>query len=257
MCLVVRTPYNKYSSALGHRSWMAGTKKLMHNRNLQEFWDDHKKYIEKSKEAWKKEVYVNVETHYESERDERMRTMTSMQVYNQVKNWATTSKDKAEFTGEIGKLGALVCERYLDDVTERVGCKLKLMCRANCLPVLSCIAIEEEIQENMAACMMCDGNELEDIEHMILRCDAYKQHRERLFRVVRDNYLEREGMTIDNMNTNELMYVILGKVMSSKIAENNIDHAVKRFLKKAWRVRAKLTKLINDEFNRSDNINEE
>ena len=73
---------------------------------------------------------------------------------------------------------------------------------------------------------------------------------------MRDNYLEREGTNIDNITSNDLINVILGKVMNSKIAEINIDHGIKRFLKKSWRVRARLTKFIDDEFNRSDSIKE-
>ena len=42
----------------------------------------------------------------------------------------------ARSSGEIGRRGALVPEPYLDDRKEPVGRRLKLMCRAGCLPVM-------------------------------------------------------------------------------------------------------------------------
>ena len=49
---------------------------------------------------------------------------------------------------------------------------------------------------------------------------------------------------------------LLGARCSAKTAEDNLDHAVKRFLKKAWRERNILTKRLNEEFGRRDMVGE-
>ena len=56
--------------------------------------------------------------------------MKSMGRYGRTKNWERVDEDHAEFTGEVGRWGALVCERYLDDMKERGAASLKLQCRA-------------------------------------------------------------------------------------------------------------------------------
>ena len=53
----------------------------------------------------------------------------------QAKSMGLVDASRAVFTGKIGKLGALVIERYVDDVRDRLGCKLKILCRAG--PVLA------------------------------------------------------------------------------------------------------------------------
>ena len=54
--------------------------------------------------------------------------------------------------GEVGQRGSLVVERYLDDVKE-MGSRLKLMCRAGCLPVLSRVAWELDLNAVSALCV--------------------------------------------------------------------------------------------------------
>ena len=46
------------------------------------------------------------------------------------------------------------------------------------------------------------------------------------------------------MKTEEKIRVLLGKRIDSKVAEDNIDHAVKRFLKRAWRIRRRVTREV-------------
>ena len=82
--------------------------------------------------------------------------------------------------GEVGQRGALVCERYLDDMKERGGSKLKFMCRAKCLPLLDRICVELGIDRNNAICVMCDCAEVESLEHVFLRCSAYEKERGKL-----------------------------------------------------------------------------
>jgi hypothetical protein len=121
---------------VGRGSWMRGTMELMYDRGLAEHW--HSPYIcaDMEKEHWKLKVYENVERHHDGLRQKRMRQLSSVTMYNNIKQWGRVSEDNAEFKGEVWQRGALVCERYLDDVKQTTACKLKLMCGANTLPVL-------------------------------------------------------------------------------------------------------------------------
>ena len=57
--------------------------------------------------------------------------------YVRSKRWDKVEEEFARSSGEIGRRGALVPEPYLDDRKEPVGRRLKLMCRAGCLPVMT------------------------------------------------------------------------------------------------------------------------
>ena len=126
-------------------------------------------------------VYQSVEDHFESCRASRMQHMRTMSQFVHVKNWGVVDNTRACFRGEVGKVGALVPERYLDDTRERLACRLKVMCRCRCLPVLQRIASERSWDSSWARCMMCDSGEIESIEHLVLRCSAYQRQRERMF----------------------------------------------------------------------------
>jgi hypothetical protein len=72
-------------------------------------------------------MYEQVEEYYEQERGGQYATMPSVARYLGMKCWDRMSSDRAVMKG-----GALVVERYLDDVQERLGSRLKVMCRAVC-----------------------------------------------------------------------------------------------------------------------------
>ena len=46
-----------------------------------------------------------------------------------VKCWDKMDADRAVLAGEVNIRGSMVMEKYLDDVKERLGSHLKLMCR--------------------------------------------------------------------------------------------------------------------------------
>jgi hypothetical protein len=198
---------------------MKGTMYLLYDRNLIEHWFDPRYCANVKKEQWEEQVYECVEAHHDQTRQERMRLLSSCSIYNKVKQWGVVSADKAEFTGEEGKRGALVCERYLDDVQEQLGCRLKLMCRANSLPVLARIASEENWQKYIAVCMLCESDEIEDIEHLLLRCEAHAIHRHSMLRKVRDAYAHHNSNNFSSLSQTLQMHVLLGADAGSKEAE--------------------------------------
>ena len=119
------------------------------------YWQRPRSCLAPAKKDWKKLVSLKVDGYFEARREVQMETLPSMQIYTRVKSWGRVSADKAVFKGEEDKLGSLVPERYLDDTRERLGCKLKLMCRAGCLPTLQRITQEKGLQVQFARCMMC------------------------------------------------------------------------------------------------------
>ena len=67
------------------------------------------------------------------ERDHRQRaldgTSESWKRYQRVSNWGTVSEEAAVFIGEVGRLGARVFERYLDDRSDGEG-RRRGVCRS-------------------------------------------------------------------------------------------------------------------------------
>ena len=92
---------------------------------------------------------------------------------------------------------------------------------------------------------MCESGRVEDIKHFLLECEAYRRHRDRMMTKAGDHLPDdAEGRVVK----------LLGARCNAKAAEDNLDHAVKRFLKKAWRVRKRLTKKLNEELGRRDMV---
>ena len=77
---------------------------------------------------------VQVEQQYDRARACRMRRMDTMQVYQRIKRWEPCLEEWARTRGEVGKLGALVIEPYLDESSERLGRIILTQCRAGCFP---------------------------------------------------------------------------------------------------------------------------
>lgn len=238
----------KANGGAGALSWAKGTRDLLSRRQLAEFWVDTKKCCRDfSARDWKDLVYKRVEEASDASRHRRMCVMSSAANYRVIKHWGTVDAQHASFRGEEGKKGALVCESYLDDMRERLGSHLKMLCRMRTLPTLTRVTREAGVSQCYASCLMCESGELEDIVHVLLHCESYVAHRERMFRIV------KAGCEwFDAVEDTSKVCVLLGQRIGSKSAEDNIDHAVKRFLKKAWRVRRHLTASINAEFERND-----
>jgi hypothetical protein len=219
---------------------------------MAEYWSDPARCAQLSKDQWKSMVYDRVEAHYEEERGSEVALLPSLSRYVKVKSWKRMDDDRAEFKGEIGQLGALVVERYLDEVRDRLGGRLKLLCRAGCLPVMARVAWELGVNREQGQCLMCRQGE-EDIEHVLLTCQAYSQHREKLFTSVGRSYSRgNSGANILEAGADRLIQVLLGASAGCKLTEDEVDRATKRFLRKAWKARRGVTAAVNQEFGRMD-----
>ena len=162
------------------------------------------------------------------------------------KYWGKVGKTFSCFAGEVGRRGALVPEPYLDDRNKPIGRRLKLMCRAGCLPLGKRVAREAGLPAVHGICKMCNSGSIEDIEHFICDCEAYAQPRAKM--------LESVHFTPECLTRSDRLDVILGRSTGSSKTDDKIDMAVKRFLKKAWRTRKWLVLAINEILDRNDTL---
>jgi hypothetical protein len=125
--------------------------------------------------------------------------------------------ERARFKGEVGQLGALVPGGYLDDTQERLGSRLKLMCRVDCLPTMQKVAQERRLGPGWATCLMCPSGEAEEVKHVLLDCEAYRIDRERLFRRIERIY------PLKRMDAEEQVVVLLGNKREYGQKVNDVD----------------------------------
>jgi hypothetical protein len=228
--------------------WMGKTKTLLQEGGLSKDWLDPKLCCGLSKQAWKDAVYDSVEERETSDTISRLATMNSNHAARFVRSkfWGKVGKDFACFTGEIGRRGALVPEPYLDDRDEPIGRRLKLMCRAGCLPILKRVAREAKLPAAHGTCKMCSSGSIEDIEHLVMDCDAYSQQRSKM--------LESIDYGPGCQTQSDRLDMLLGKSTGVSKTDDRTDVAVKRFLKKAWRARKWLVLATNKILDRNDTL---
>ena len=234
------------ASTVSNNGWMRNTKRLMVNLELDSDWNDPSLCREVSKSVWKATIYEAVEsfeTIAVTGRLAKLKSSASAR-FLRSKDWGKLGKDFATTKSEAGRRGALVCERYLDDRKEPLGRRLKLMCRAGCLPLLKRIAREEKLPESAGTCKMCNIGSIEDLEHFFLSCEAYSKPRTKL----------RDLIFLDPLclYPEDRLDFLLGRSTGSEESDSLVDLSIKRFLKKAWRIRIRVVKETNLLFKRSD-----
>jgi hypothetical protein len=236
--------------------WMSGTKKLLVTRDLAQYWSDPSLCCSKSKQEWKKIAYDAVEKAEDISRRIRLANMNSSFAarYARVKSWAPMQAEFARFSGEIGRRGSLVHETYLDDHSEEIGRKLKMMCRIGCLPTLARVIREQKLLPSDAKCRLCASGKTEDLDHLLLECSAHNKHREKLYLDL-DLALDRpclENWKFTTMCARDKIDLLLGRSTGYAQVDDRIDKIAKRFLKKIWRGRKWLTVELNKIFERED-----
>ena len=232
---------------------MKQTRKLLRERGLEEYWATTVKCVHAGAPKWRELVYEQVEEHYEQVREQHCAPLASAARYMRVKCWEEMDTDRAVMTGEVGMRGSLVVERYLDDVRERLGCRLKLMCRAGCLPVMSRVAWELDLNATYGTCPLCATNTAEDITHVLLHCPAHQRQRAKMMDIAdRVLAVAKGGLTLSEQSEEEQVCVLLGARAGGKEVEDIIDVQVKRFLVKAWKNRSRVSAAINAKLGRQD-----
>jgi hypothetical protein len=235
-----------WAPAAFDNGWMGKSKSLLHEGGLSKDWYNPSLCCASSKQAWKTTVYDSVEKRETKAMITRLTNMSSDHAarFARSKCWSKVNIDFACFSGEVGRRGALVTESYLDDREEPIGTRLKLMCRAGCLPVLKRVAREAQLPEVMGICKMCTSGNIETIEHLVMDCTAHSRPRSKLMSLA--------SFGPDCTSSADKLDVLLGKSTGLSKTDDIIDMAVKRFLKKAWRSRKWLVLETNRIFSRDD-----
>ena len=118
--------------------------------------------------------------------------------------------------------------------------------------MLSRVAWELDLNERHSKCPLCDSGEVEDVEHVLLRCSAHHHHRAKMMDAACSVYATaHDGAELQETSRETQMRVLLGARAGSRAAEDIIDVQVKRFLVKAWKARRRVSsKAINERLGR-------
>ena len=81
------------------------------------------------------------------------------------------------------------------------------------------------------------------MDHLLMECSAYDSHRDRLQGKIAEAVSAASGgrVKVEEIAQEEMIQIVLGRKVGSRAAEMSIDHASKRFLKRAWRTRRRVT----------------
>jgi hypothetical protein len=238
-------------SGFGSKGWMTTAKAALSSAGLADYWDDPRRAARESVHAWRERVYQAVETASDADRAARMEGMPSVKTYTNIKEWGANTEAYSFSTGEEGRPGRLVPERYLDDRAYLKGTRLKLLCRLNCLPVMDRVGreVKPKWPKHNRVCFACGCGTVEDIHHFIMGCPRYAAKRANLIARIRlilsGSACELTAPAFACMNSQAQCEVILGKRIGDPIAEDRIDATAKRYLTKAWNLRAGVTARIN------------
>jgi hypothetical protein len=235
----------------GTRGWMKTVEKTLKELGLGAYWDDPTSTAGFSKSKWRSIVYEAVERDSDGKRSTRMSEMKSTIDYVDIKDWGLNTETYSFSSGEIGRLGQHVPERYLDDRQDLKGTRLKLLCRTGCLPVMDRVGREEvpSWPKDTRICLACGLGKVEDVRHFLMECPRYARKRATFMERV-GNILAGSDGTLDmdtfgSMDDRNKCAVILGKRIGDVNAENLIDQRTKKFLSKCWNLRSDVTEAVN------------
>jgi hypothetical protein len=243
------------SGTCGVRGWLPLVERTLTRLGLHRYWSVPSATAMLSPWAWKEKVYAAVEVASDKERSVTMREQPSARLYSVVKDWGVNPSAYSFSVGETDKLGQHVPERYLDDRDDLKGTRLKMLSRMGCLPLMDRVGREQkpEWPKEARTCLACTMGEIEDVGHFVMRCPAYTRHRQRMLTDIGPAVNSAVGLAqplraLHTLQDTELLPIILGKRIGVPRLENRIDRATKRYLRKAWNARARLTRAINGKF---------
>ena len=240
---------------LGQLGWMPSAERTLRRHGMAAEWlNPDLAPVEAWKKSgdWKTRVYTAVERVSEEERQQRMQRMSSAARYVPMKEWGVNPVEYSFSSGEKGRNGSLVPERYLDDRSDLKGTRLKALCRLGCLPLMERVGREARPPwpRSMRICQACDTGAVEDVHHFMMVCPMHTHRRAKLLKTV-DAALARADGPGDKvnflvMNSMSQHRVLLGQRVGDPAAEDRIDEMVKRYLRKTWNARAGVTTVINE-----------
>ena len=241
------------NGSLGTRSSLRPTREALDRFGLAPYWQNPALCLELRPDKWKELVYSRVNEVYDNKRAGDMSVMSSTKVYNEVKFWGVNEVEYSKFSGEVGRLGFLTPERYLDDRMNIKGTRLKMLCRLACLPVMDRVGreVRPKWPKENRICWACEDAQVEDVRHFVMDCTRYDDHRSTLL-IKSSKALVRAGADglssddFDGLPRSEQFEVLMGKRIGNPQAEDMIDKYVKTFLVKCWSRRRPVEEAINN-----------
>ena len=212
---------------------------------------DHPEKISRTAGGWKARVYRAVDGHTDENRADTLLTKPSTARYAALKDWGPNPENYSFSSGEVGKLGQHVPERYLDDRFDLKGTRLKMLCRLGSLPVAERVGKERRPPwpAEYRTCSACNMGKIEDTNHLVMECPLYESKRVALLRQVVRELAKSDGdvtaIGFANMTARDQLTVLMGKRIADPAAEDRIDRNVKRFLSKCWNLRSEVTGALN------------
>ena len=233
------------------KSWMAGTKAMLEKYNLERYWTNPSLVQGKGWKEWKMIVEEGVEDREDVERRDRSLASVSAtsERYNQIKHWGRVSEDAAVFSGEVGRRGARVIERYLDDRNADEGRRLKLWCRAGCLPVLETVGIGLRWPDSLQLCTLCNGGETDSISHFLAVCPYFEKRRkalkDKIFSIL-TKQSNTKAVWFATLPDAGVCRVLLGETVGDARIDDYIDCLTKRYIVKIWGDRKWLNRSVQE-----------
>ena len=256
----------------GNRGWMHSARDALYACGLGSFWHNAPLVAQISLPKWRDMVYRAVNNTSDNTRRARMQELPSTTDYVNLKEWGVNTEEYSYSSGETGRLGQHVPERYLDDRDSLKGTRLKLLCRVGAIPTMKRIGRELKTPWPVKSriCFNCSMGVVEDVHHFLMDCPLYDSIRVVLLSRVAGAYdgatnnatnknlsrglgsiipLPREDRlntcNFKDLDSKEQSLILLGKRFNHPQVEDKIDKMVKRFLVKAWNLRKPVTMAIN------------
>ena len=119
-------------------------------------------------------------------------------------------------------------EKYVNDPGDRRGARCKFRFRTRS-PGLRAEVGGRKNKEEGRQCVVCSEREEETVEHVLLRCTAYRSKREQLWKLMESEWGISEGWGW--LDEGEKVKVLLGQAMCLEGGER-IDSSMKNYLRK-------------------------
>ena len=163
---------------------MVTAKKTLTDYGLAEAWLLPQLSASVGVDEWRDRAYRAVEGASDDERLGRMAGSSSGAKYLPIKDWGVNKEEYSFSSGEMGRLGRAVPERYLslDDRTDLKGTRLKMLCRLGCLPLMDRVGREQRPPwpKRYRMCVCCDMGVVEDVRHFMMECPMHADRRAQL-----------------------------------------------------------------------------
>ena len=239
----------------GGNRWAAGMKGMLEEVGLRGYWENRLGPVRMVKESWKSVVYEAVEQVMLKRRREGLGLSFSGARYDRIRYWGRIPPVKARARAEINRSAHRSVPRFLDEwMSHRGPCRLKLAFRSGTFPTVGRLTSMGALEDTRSRCLMCGRQSKETIEHIILECEAYAESR---------GILEEATRKIVSRHRPEVLTALLGGSKAIRMQlwlgdwrdvdlNRFMDRKVKIFLRKVWRKRRPLARVLDQMLGRQD-----